>query len=87
MHFATVAQIGQFITKTLFFAWLFRANKAVGIPIVWVSNPATIVPIYYMCYWIGRTALRLEGVGMQWWAELTHPPLAWWPSIRITNTC
>lgn len=75
--------VGIQMLLALFFAWLFRANKAVGIPIVWVSNPATIVPIYYMCYWIGRTALRLEGVGMQWWAELTHPPLAWWPRVTF----
>ena len=27
-------------------AWLLRANKLVGLPVVWLSNPATVVPIY-----------------------------------------
>lgn len=35
-------------------ATLLRANKAVCIPIVWISNPVTIVPIYGTCWEIGR---------------------------------
>ncbi len=35
-------------------AALFRANKAVCIPIVWITNPATLLPIYYGCFSIGR---------------------------------
>ena len=47
----TAVAVAMFITFTptvglqmilsVFFAWLLRANKAVGIPIVWISNPAT----------------------------------------------
>jgi len=35
-------------------AALFRANKAVCIPVVWITNPATIVPIFYGCLAVGR---------------------------------
>ena len=35
-------------------AALFRANKVVCIPVVWITNPATIVPIFYGCFAVGR---------------------------------
>ncbi|UCE61219.1 MAG: DUF2062 domain-containing protein [Phycisphaerales bacterium] len=35
-------------------AALFRANKAVCIPIVWITNPFTIVPIYGTCLALGK---------------------------------
>ncbi|GJM25001.1 MAG: hypothetical protein DHS20C16_14160 [Phycisphaerae bacterium] len=38
-------------------AALFRANKAVCIPIVWVTNPFTFVPIYGACWWLGAMIL------------------------------
>jgi len=76
--------IGTFFTFTPFIgvqmvmvvgaAWLLRANKAVGVPLVWISNPATFVPIFYPCYLIGRTVLGWEGVGKEWWKQLTKPP-------------
>lgn len=33
---------------------LVRANKAICIPIVWITNPFTFVPIYTACWWVGR---------------------------------
>ena len=85
------AAIGMFLTFTptvgfqmilnVFFCWLFRANKAIGIPIVWISNPATIVPIYYSGYVLGRLMLGWEPVSDQWWNELAYPPEGWWPAV------
>jgi uncharacterized protein (DUF2062 family) len=76
--------IGMFITftptvgfqmiLTAFFAWLLRANKVVGLPVVWISNPATIPPIFYLCYRVGRLVLQMEPVGVEWWATLSQPP-------------
>ena len=34
-------------------AWMFGANKLVGLPLVWISNPATFVPIDYPSYLTG----------------------------------
>jgi uncharacterized protein (DUF2062 family) len=85
--------IGIFITFTptvgfqmalvVFFAWLLRANKAVGLPIVWISNPATIVPIFYACYRLGRLVLGQDGVGFQWWAELWNSEGSWWSQVTF----
>lgn len=38
-------------------AALFRANKAVCVPIVWITNPFTMVPIYGACFGLGRFLL------------------------------
>jgi uncharacterized protein len=79
--------IGVFVTFTptigfqmmlvLFLAWLFRANKAVGLPVVWLSNPATLVPIYWPCYQLGRWLLQAPPIRAAWWNSITHPPAGW----------
>lgn len=43
-------------------AWLCRANKVAGIPLVWVTNPATNVPIYSFCYIVGRALVGGPGL-------------------------
>jgi uncharacterized protein (DUF2062 family) len=87
------AAVAMFITFTptigiqmllvVFAAWLLRANKVIGLPIVWISNPATMVPIYYSCYLVGRVLLGQEGIGAHWWRELQHPPAGWWPAVQF----
>ncbi len=44
-------------------AALFRANKAICIPIVWVTNPFTMGPIYGGCFALGRFILPGDGDG------------------------
>ena len=83
--------IGVFVTFTptvglqmmivVFLAWLFGANKLVGLPIVWITNPATIMPIFYTCYRLGRAILGHSGVEFDWWAGLAARPEAWWPRV------
>lgn len=85
--------IGLFVTFTptvgfqtvivIFLAWLFNANKVVGVPLVWITNPVTIVPIFYTCYRVGRLALRQPGVGFGWWTQLTQPPEGWWDGVAF----
>lgn len=75
--------IGFQSALVIFLAVLFRANKVVGLPLVWISNPATFVPIYYPCYRIG---LRITGgtrVSRQWWRELTRPPEDYLPAMQF----
>lgn len=35
-------------------AALFRANKAICVPTVWITNPFTLWPIYGACFAVGR---------------------------------
>jgi uncharacterized protein len=79
--------IGVFVTFTptigfqmvlvLFLAWLLGANKAVGLPVVWLSNPATLVPIYWPCYQLGQWVLQTPPISAAWWNAITHPPAGW----------
>ena len=86
--------IGMFVTFTpligfqmlisVFLAWLLRANKLVGVPLVWISNPVTFVPIYYPCYWLGCKVLGQPVLSNKWeeigdsWAALAADPTARW---------
>ena len=76
--------IGMFVTFTptigfqmgivFFLAWLFRANKLVGVPLVWISNPATLVPVYYPCYWVGCKLMGESVAGTDWITSLVPAP-------------
>ena len=57
------AAIGVFIAFTptvgiqmliiFFVTSLFRANRAAGVPLAWITNPATMVPLYWFNLWVG----------------------------------
>lgn len=57
-------------------AALVRANKTVAIPIVWITNPVTALPIYGVCWWLGRWILtgRFAGDPGQFENILGVPP-------------
>jgi uncharacterized protein (DUF2062 family) len=86
--------VGMFVTFTpligfqmmisVFLAWLLGANKLVGVPLVWISNPFTIIPIYFPCYQLGCKLLGVPVVSEQWkqlgteWKELLGDPATTW---------
>jgi hypothetical protein len=49
--------IGLQITASMLLAHLFRANKAITIPAVWLSNPVTVVPLFYVNWLVGRSVV------------------------------
>lgn len=96
--------IGMFVTFTpligfqmlisVFLAWLFRANKLVGVPLVWISNPFTAVPIYYGCFAVGCKVLGMsvseewQQIGPAWDTLLKNPSASlmdkisfWWRNL------
>jgi hypothetical protein len=50
---------------TFLLAWVLGANKVVGLPFVWFSNPLTIVPIYGPNYVVGCWLLGSEFQGFK----------------------
>jgi len=54
---ALTPTVGLQTVLALGIAALFRANKAVCIPIVWITNPVTMGPIYGACWWLGSIIL------------------------------
>lgn len=57
MFVAMLPLIGLQTIIAVALAALARANKAICIPIVWITNPATAVPIYGVCFAVGRMIL------------------------------
>jgi uncharacterized protein (DUF2062 family) len=66
-----------------FLCWVLSSNKIVGAAAVWVSNPATIIPIYWSSYRVGCALLARKPIGHKWWSELAHPPAGWWISVTF----
>jgi uncharacterized protein len=57
MFVASTPTVGAHMVLVVALAALLRANKVVGLPVVWVVNPVTIVPFYYSCWWLGAEIL------------------------------
>lgn len=87
------AAIGMFVAFTptfglqmvlvVFIAWLLKANKAVGLPIVWISKPATMGFIYYLCYIVGCALLGREPIWQEFMTRLQNPGDGWWPALTL----
>ncbi len=59
LFIAWTPTVGIQMFLVLILAPALRANAAVGIPMVWLSNPFTIIPIYFSNYWLGNKFLNL----------------------------
>jgi uncharacterized protein (DUF2062 family) len=89
--------VGIFVTFTplmgiqmllsVFLAWLLKANKVVGVPIVWISNPLTFIPIYYPCYALGCKLLATPVYTWQefttLWQAVVDPNKSWGEKVRF----
>ena len=49
--------IGLQMVLTVLLASLLRANRFVGVPFVWITNPLTLVPLYGPSYLLGNWVL------------------------------
>jgi len=65
-------------------AWLLRANKVAGIPMVWLTNPFTNVPIYSFCYWVGQAITDGPGLGdfRDRFGHILSGDSGWWDSLK-----
>ena len=57
--------IGLQMLLVLTLSFIFRANKIVGLPLVWISNPFTLGPVYYPSYLLGSAMLKSPAVNME----------------------
>ena len=79
--------IGFQMILTVALAWLLGANKLVGVPFVWISNPATAWFIYYPNYWVGNKILGGDWPkpdfikGMRWNGSWVRTVQTWWTEI------
>lgn len=57
MFVAMTPTIGFQMLIVLFLLLIIPGNRAAGLPVVWITNPATVVPIYGFNYWLGAKLL------------------------------
>ncbi|MHC4562996.1 MAG: DUF2062 domain-containing protein [Planctomycetota bacterium] len=69
--------IGLQMISVLLLCTLVRANKFVGLPFVWISNPLTAVPIYAPNYFVGRWILGSEAKDVDWTAAFRAGEGGW----------
>ena len=55
---AMTPTVGLQMTLVLVIHTLFRANRLAGLVMVYISNPFTLVPIYWLDYMVGSVVLR-----------------------------
>ncbi len=78
MFVAFTPTIGFQMAIVVLLTCFLRANKAIGVPLVWISNPLTIAPLFYVGYTIGRCMLGWAPLDESWWLALYAPPEGWW---------
>ncbi len=59
---AMTPTVGIQMVLALIFCTLFRANRLAGVVMVYLSNPFTMVPLYWLDYVIGAKVLAMEAV-------------------------
>ena len=77
--------IGFQMALTVALAALFRANKLVGVPFVWLSNPLTLVPVYYPSFCLGAWMLGRESTGDDFISALAKAATftgSWWERVQ-----
>lgn len=74
MFIGMTPTVGLQMMLVLLLASVIKANRIVGLPIVWITNPFTIAPIYFFNYMLGRSAMSDwtagEGLSYQEMREL-----------------
>ncbi len=74
---AMTPTIGLQMVLVLLILLVIPGNKLAGMPMVWISNPATAVPIYTFNYWLGAKLTGqplLENIGSQWRSVVEQTP-------------
>jgi len=77
MLVAMTPTVGFQMLLVLVLLWFIPGNRAAGLPLVWVSNPATLAPIYYFNYRVGVAILGLPAgvnVKSEWAAVVGTMP-------------
>ena len=81
MFVAWTPTVGIQMVLTALICALLGANKVVGLPWVWITNPATMVPIYYWNYRLGRLVLGGHWPPLRLRKAMQTP--GWWQKFHV----
>lgn len=72
MFVAWTPTIGAQMVIAAALAWLLRGNVAAAAAVVWVTNPYTMVPVYWFNYVIGTMLVGGPPLNLAWFEDLIH---------------
>lgn len=72
-----IVMVVAFLTRNL-----FQFNRVAALITVYVSNPVTVVPIYYFLYWVGKQFVGGEVTRERFESLLAYEGFAgWWNAV------
>jgi hypothetical protein len=78
--------IGVQMLLIFFLTSLFRANAAAGVPMAWLTNPATIPPVFYWNYRVGCLLLGEPDSAVEEFrkavSDFAQRDLTWWAMVK-----
>ena len=75
---AMTPTIGAQMVVVAMLAIPLRANIPVAMALVWISNPLTMVPLYFCFYWLGNLIVRQPRLTYGVWEERVGEALPQW---------
>jgi uncharacterized protein (DUF2062 family) len=60
MFVALTPTVGFQMLTVAIVGTLIKANRIIGLILCWISNPITMIPMYYGYYWLGGKLLTIE---------------------------
>jgi uncharacterized protein (DUF2062 family) len=60
MFVALTPTVGLQILTIAVIGTLIKANRIIGFILCWISNPITLIPMYYGYYWLGGKVLNIQ---------------------------
>ena len=66
---AMTPTLGLQIVLYVTLAAILRVNKVSGVPILFITNPVTALPLYGFCWWLGNVVLH-GGQGASSWEDV-----------------
>lgn len=84
MFVALTPTIGLQMLIILLLLTFIPGNRVAGLPMAWITNPATAVPVYVFNYRVGAWLLghRVSGEVYQEWADLVHRVPSFWRAFH-----
>ncbi|RME78089.1 MAG: DUF2062 domain-containing protein, partial [Planctomycetota bacterium] len=70
MVVAMTPTVGIQMMIVLFISLFIRLNRIAGCIVVYISNPFTMIPIYWLDYWIGAKVMGYEMITRQEFSKL-----------------
>lgn len=75
-------QTAEVIVLAILTRRLFYFNRPAALALIYISNPVTVAPIYYLLYWVGGWFVPAEATLEQFQELLTFEGIAgWWQAV------